>query len=172
MWLNIFAGLSSELQSICNPQLISLKDADVPKSPSARDDTAIEIEQLRNNEVPEVNTGAPVIQPLSPPNVVNPSPSTGDKSTPATMDFGSHSGQVETNIGSEVRPTMDFTPSVGLFSSDLETPATYSGERLGVEKTGLSDIPELLNSAGVCCLIFFGYLLLNLQLLFTLKDLI
>lgn len=106
----------------------------------------MEIEQLRNNE------GSVIQQPLSPPNMFNPSPSRGDKSTPATMDFGSHSGPVETNVGSEVQPTMDFTPAVGIFSSDLETPSTYSGERLGFENTRLSDIPELSNSAGVCCL--------------------
>lgn len=155
----LITGLSSELQSICDPQFISSKthllfsdeihqDADVPRSPPLRDNTQMEIEHLRNYEVPEMHAVGSVIQPSSPPNTFNPSPGRGDKSTPATFDFGSHSGLVETNIRSEVRPTIDFTPSVGFFSSDLETPATYSGERFGLENTGLSDIPELPNSAG------------------------
>lgn len=162
LWDFIFVGLSSELQSMYDLSKSHLNssdnvhpDAAVPKSPPLRDNAEMEIEHLRNNEVPDVENVMSVIlpsphQPVSPPTVFVCSPSRGDKSTPDTLDFGSHSVQGGTNNETESRQTTDFTPSAGHSGLGKETPATYSGERLGVENTGLSDIPELLNSAGVC----------------------
>ncbi|KAM3686246.1 hypothetical protein ACJW31_11G183600 [Castanea mollissima] len=50
-------------------------------------------------------------------------------------------------IETELMPTPDLAASTGTRRSELETPMTFLEERLGLENTALSDIPDLMNSA-------------------------
>ncbi|KAI8025292.1 Sister chromatid cohesion 1 protein 3 [Camellia lanceoleosa] len=72
-----------------------------------------------------------------------------DDFTPASAyNLGSQSEpQLVTTVGTGVQPTPDLAASTGALGSELETPMTFLGERLGFENTGLSDIPEVMNSA-------------------------
>ncbi|KAI8024243.1 Sister chromatid cohesion 1 protein 3 [Camellia lanceoleosa] len=72
-----------------------------------------------------------------------------DDFTPASAgNLGSQSEpQLGTTVGIGVQPTPDLAASTGALGSELETLMTFLGERLGFENTGLSDIPEVMNSA-------------------------
>ncbi|KAK6933743.1 LOW QUALITY PROTEIN: Rad21/Rec8-like protein, N-terminal [Dillenia turbinata] len=43
---------------------------------------------------------------------------------------------------SQLLPTSDLETSTGLFGSEVQTPMIFTEERLGIDNTGLSDIPE------------------------------
>ncbi|KAI8012828.1 hypothetical protein LOK49_LG05G00404 [Camellia lanceoleosa] len=77
------------------------------------------------------------------------SPYRRDDFTPASAgNLGSQSEpQLGTTVGTGVQPTPDLAASTGALGSELETPMTFLGERLGFENIGLSDIPEVMNSA-------------------------
>ncbi|KAL6961954.1 hypothetical protein U1Q18_036913 [Sarracenia purpurea var. burkii] len=114
----------------------------------------MEIERLRNYEAPIENNILPEI--VCSPNRFIPS-ETGFISSPYGRDsftpvqasnFGSQlEPQLGTTVGNEVQSTSNRTSSNGTFESEMETPPTFKGRRLGLENTGLSDIPEVMNSA-------------------------
>ncbi|KAL6961952.1 hypothetical protein U1Q18_036911 [Sarracenia purpurea var. burkii] len=109
---------------------------------------------------PECDYEAPVGNNILPEIVGSPNrftPETGFMSSPYRRDsftpvpannFGSQlEPQLGTTVGNEVQPTPDRTASTGTFESEMVTPTTFKGRRLGLENTGLSDIPEVMNSA-------------------------
>ncbi|KAL3516561.1 hypothetical protein ACH5RR_023463 [Cinchona calisaya] len=160
----LITGLSADLHYIYEKEVISSKPHLVAleephpqprdtESPTAAGDYEMEVEHLRNNEV--AAGGNVMFDILPSPSRSVPSSTMSmaswiriDESTPATMNFGSELDHLETTFGTDVQPTPDLAASSGLFGSDLETPATFLGETLGVENTVLSDIPEMVNSAG------------------------
>ncbi|CDP07718.1 unnamed protein product [Coffea canephora] len=160
----LITGLSADLVSIYKKEVISSKphlvgseephlqprDAQIS---TPRGDNEMEIENLRNYEGPSGGNEMFNILPspnrfISSPTMSMASPIRRGESTPATTNFGSEQDRLETTIGTDVQTTPDLAASSGLFSSDMETPATLLGGALGVENTVLSDIPEMLNSAG------------------------
>lgn len=161
-----FAGLSADLDSIYKNKVISSKPHLVVSEeshPQPRDthspacglENEVEIEHLRNYEDPAGGDLMFDILPsssrfVSSPTMSMATPIGKDKSTPATMNFGSEQDRLETTVGTDIQHTASLASSSGLFGSDMETPATLLGEALGVENTVLSDIPEIVNSAGVC----------------------
>ncbi|XP_071936301.1 sister chromatid cohesion 1 protein 3 isoform X2 [Coffea arabica] len=160
----LITGLSADLVSIYKKEVISSKphlvgseephlqprDAQIP-TPGG--DKEMEIENLRNYVGPSGGNEMFNILPspnrfISSPTMSMASPIRRGESTPATTNFGSEPDRLETTIGTDVQTTPDLAASSGPFGSDMETPATLLGGALGVENTVLSDIPEMLNSAG------------------------
>ena len=68
----------------------------------------------------------------------------------------------------ELLATPDLAASTGTRRSELETPMTFLEERLGLENTALSDIPDLMNSAELdvspraSCYLFIYYIYIYL----------
>ncbi|KAJ0038998.1 hypothetical protein Pint_24077 [Pistacia integerrima] len=100
----------------------------------------IEIERFRYEESNIGNDNLPEFM-ASPPGK--------DDFTPfSTNTLGSESvPQAGTTVRSPTLSTPDVAASTGTHGSELETPRTLLEERIGLEYTGLSDIPELINSA-------------------------
>lgn len=123
------------------------------QSPAPMPDLDIEIERLRDHEGNAGSNILPEIMPSPTRLIYSPTrfPSSsirGDFTPISTGDKGSElDPMVGTDFGTRSLPTPDFSMSAGTFGSDLETPATFMEDQLGVENTGLSDIPELVNSA-------------------------
>lgn len=105
-----------------------------------------EIEHLRHVEGDDERSNLPEFIP-SP--TLTPSHGRDDLTSLASQHF--ESASVEKTIGTGVLPTPDLPASIGLNERAYETPNTFLQEQLGVENTGLSDVPELMNSkdAGV-----------------------
>ncbi|XP_059654323.1 sister chromatid cohesion 1 protein 3-like [Cornus florida] len=148
-------GLLGELCNIFKKDFISAKphlvlleevrpESSVPPSPAH--DIDLGIEHLRDYEGPACSNILPELGPS--PNRFTPSPSRGDDFTPASPNnLGSQSEpQLGTTIGTGMLNTPDLAASTGPIGSEMETPMTFS-ERLDVENSVLSDIPEVLNSA-------------------------
>ena len=125
------------------------------QSPAPMPDLDIEIERLCDHEGNAGSNILPEIMPSPTRLIYSPTrfPSSsirGDFTPISTGDKGSElDPMVGTDFGTRSLPTPDFSMSAGTFGSDLETPATFMEDQLGVENTGLSDIPELVNSAEV-----------------------
>ncbi|KAF2293630.1 hypothetical protein GH714_003523 [Hevea brasiliensis] len=51
------------------------------------------------------------------------------------------------STGAEVLPTPDVAASTGTYTTELETPSTFFKEQFDIGHTGLSDIPESINTA-------------------------
>ncbi|XP_057980226.1 sister chromatid cohesion 1 protein 3 isoform X2 [Malania oleifera] len=104
----------------------------------------MEIERIRHNEDYASSNILADLMP-SPPKSM-PSQHRKDEFTPISANtLGTETEpQVWTSTGTDGLSMPDLATSTGPFGSDLETPID---ERLGAENTGLSDIPELINSA-------------------------
>ncbi|KAL6958508.1 hypothetical protein U1Q18_050505 [Sarracenia purpurea var. burkii] len=102
---------------------------------------------IGNNILPEI-VGSPNRFTRSETGFMS-SPHRRDSFTPVPANnFGSQlEPQLGTTVGNEVQPAPDRTASIGTFESEMETPTTFKGRQLGLENTGLSDIPEVMNSA-------------------------
>ncbi|KAL6967036.1 hypothetical protein U1Q18_032835 [Sarracenia purpurea var. burkii] len=102
---------------------------------------------IGNNILPEI-VGSPNRFTRSETGFMS-SPYRRDSFTPVPANnFGSQlEPQLGTTVGNEVQPAPDRTASIGTFESEMETPTTFKGRQLGLENTGLSDIPEVMNSA-------------------------
>ncbi|PSS24484.1 Sister chromatid cohesion 1 protein [Actinidia chinensis var. chinensis] len=176
----LMTGLCTDLCNIYKkefisekPHLVSVEEAcpepSVAHSPpcdpmGSRD---MEIERLRNYDGPIGSNTLPEI--IGSPSRFMPSEIMGspnmlphrDDFTPAPASAGSLGSQSEpklgTTVGTAVQPTPDLAESAGTLGSDMETPATFLGERLGLESTGLSDIPEVMNSAEADDLSFLAF---------------
>ncbi|CAL5331359.1 unnamed protein product [Camellia sinensis] len=114
----------------------------------------MEIERLQNYKGPDGSNILP--ETMGSPNRFmasqtrfKSSPYRRDDFTPASAgNLGSQSEpQLGTTVGIGVQPTPELAASTGALGSELETPMTFLGERLGFENAGLSDIPEVMNSA-------------------------
>ena len=113
----------------------------VVQSPTSMPD--LSIERLRHHEG---NVGSNTLSEIMPSSTRFPSSIRVDFTPGSTTDIGSElDPRVGTDFGTRSLPTPGFS-SAGTFGSDLETPVIYM-EQLGLENTGLSDIPELMNSA-------------------------
>ncbi|GFY92160.1 Rad21/Rec8-like family protein [Actinidia rufa] len=180
----LMTGLCADLCNIYKnefisekPHLVSVEEAcpepSVAHSPpcdpmGSRD---MEIERLRNYDGPIGSNILPEI--IGSPSRFMPSEIMGspnmllhrDDFTPAPASAGSLGSQSEpklgTPVGTAVQPTPDLAESAGTLGSEMETPATFLGERLGLESTGLSDIPEVMNSAEADTVITLGIKSLN-----------
>ncbi|THG22592.1 hypothetical protein TEA_013601 [Camellia sinensis var. sinensis] len=160
----LMTGLCADLCNVytrdfitVKPHLVNMEEACpepiVAESPPMHDlDT--EIECLRNYEGPDCSNILPEI--MGSPNRFmasetrfTSSPYRRDDLTPASAgNLGSQSEpQLGTTVGTGVQPTPDLAASTGTLGSESETPMTFLGECLGFENTGLSDIPEVMNSA-------------------------
>lgn len=115
-----------------------------------------EIEYLRHVEGHDERNNLPefIPSPRLTPSLGN------DNLTPLTSQLLG-SASVERTIGTEVLPTPNLPASTGLYESEFETPIAFFQEQLGVENTGLSDVPEIMNSedAGVSYLYSINFLL-------------
>lgn len=190
-WVCIYVGLCNDLRDAYTEEFVSSRpdlavvEEDVPvvkevvppveetvppvaESTASMRDFDMEIERIRNYEIPAGTNTIPEIiyspnKALFSPNGSMPSPNTRDEYTPVfDTDKGAWSEQVGTTIGT----TSDVGASTGPFGSDMVTPLTFLEERAGVENTCLSDIPELGNSADeVFILVFFAIIFLRILLL-------
>lgn len=100
-----------------------------------------EIEHLRHVEVHDERD---VLPDFAPSPRFTPSRGREDHTPLTSQLLGSAS--VDRTIGTGVLPTPDLPASTGLYESEIETPSAFLQEQLGVENTGLSYVPELLNS--------------------------
>ncbi|CAA0842523.1 Sister chromatid cohesion 1 protein 3 [Striga hermonthica] len=112
-----------------------------PTQETNQDMTSVEIETLRNNECPSPDNHIPSFSMAV--------PSPGDKNyfTPENSKSVSVLEHVEATEGDGQLPTGDVGPS-GNFDSDMQTPETFDSMGFRAEHTNLSDIPELVPSAG------------------------
>ncbi|CAI9764663.1 unnamed protein product [Fraxinus pennsylvanica] len=121
------------------PHLVAMQEAHVEAvvdPSSSMHDNGVESELLRNNEYNSTNIITPSL----------PSPTTPSRRndfTPDAANFGFQSECAETTEGAGTLPMSDIGASTGTFYSDMETPKTFNGEH-----SALSDIPELVTSAG------------------------
>lgn len=104
----------------------------VAQSPVPEPDIDMEMERPRNVESQD---GSNFL------NEFVPTPARSMASTLRGDDF------THVTIETELLPTPDLAASTGTRRSELETPMTFLEERLGLENTALSDIPDLMNSA-------------------------
>lgn len=116
--------------------------------------TDMEIEQLRHDETNIGNDNLPEFMHSPARDVHSPSRRDGPTSfSPSSLG---------TTFGSAALPTPDVAASTGSHGLELETPRTLSEERLDVQSTGLSNIPELINSAEAEVSVFIqSFFLLN-----------
>ncbi|KAL7234198.1 hypothetical protein ACSBR1_017736 [Camellia fascicularis] len=160
----LMTGLCADLCNIymrdfitVKPHLVNVEEACpepiVAQSPPMHD-LDLEIERLQNYEGPNGSNILPEI--MGSPNRFmasetrfKSSPYRRDNFTPASAgNLGSQSEpQLGTTVGTGVQPTSDLAASTGALGSELETPMTFLGERLGFENIGLLDIPEVMDSA-------------------------
>ncbi|KAF8398469.1 hypothetical protein HHK36_017397 [Tetracentron sinense] len=151
----LFAGFCPNLQNISKKETISSKsqldhveDA-LPEPRNAQShapmpDLDMDIERLQRDD----HTGSNILHEfmLSPSRSMH-SPFRGDDFAPFYTDNIGSEPQMETTVRIEVLPTPDIEGPTGPFGLELETPLTFLREQLGMAGTGLSDIPEWLNSA-------------------------
>ncbi|XP_050284015.1 sister chromatid cohesion 1 protein 3 [Quercus robur] len=104
----------------------------VAQSPVPETDIDMEMERPRNVESQD---GSNFLNEFAP------TPARSMASTLRGDDF------THVTIETELLPTPDLAASTGTRRSELETPMTFLEERLGLENTALSDIPDLMNSA-------------------------
>ncbi|KAK6143132.1 hypothetical protein DH2020_023480 [Rehmannia glutinosa] len=109
--------------------------------PLNRQDSDTEIEILRNNECASPERYIPSFS------TVVPSPAGRSYFTPENSNLGLQSEHMETTDGDGLLPTADMGTS-GNLDSEMKTPDTFYGKDLQAEHTALSDIPELVASAG------------------------
>ncbi|XP_015571019.1 sister chromatid cohesion 1 protein 3 [Ricinus communis] len=116
-----------------------------PSVPEVEPD--LEIERLRQHEGHDANILLPELLPS--PGRFPPSPFRRDDFTPNSMkSLGSETAHwAGTSAGTEVLPTPDIAASTGTYTTDLETPRTFLEEQFDAGHTGLSDIPEFVNTA-------------------------
>ncbi|CAK9154912.1 unnamed protein product [Ilex paraguariensis] len=152
------SGLCVDLSNTYHKDFISLKlqlahieeahpEPDNAHSPVPMPEIDMEIEHLREYASPaSINL---LSELLPSPNKFMSSPTRRDEFTPAfTTNLGSESNLLGTTIGTEVPSTSDLAASTGPVGSEMETPVLFSEEQLSFKNTGLSDIPELVKSAG------------------------
>ncbi|KAK4430532.1 Sister chromatid cohesion 1 protein 3 [Sesamum alatum] len=113
----------------------------VDQPPSPSHDCDREIEVLRNNEGASPDRFMPSFSPAMP------SPHGRSYFTPENSNLGLQSERMETTEGDSVLPTADMGTSPCDLDSEMRTPDTFYGKGLP-EHTALSDIPELVSSAG------------------------
>ncbi|KAK9285413.1 hypothetical protein L1049_020142 [Liquidambar formosana] len=111
-------------------------------------DLDVEIEHLRQYEADASSNVLPQLVPL--PSAFMPTSFRREDFTPISdnnlgLGLGAQGG---TTIGTAVLPTPALGASTEPLGSDMEKPMTFLEERLGVGNTGLSDIHEMMNSAG------------------------
>ncbi|KAK9288665.1 hypothetical protein L1049_017126 [Liquidambar formosana] len=111
-------------------------------------DLDVEIEHLRQYEADASSNVLPQLVPL--PSAFMPTSFRREDFTPISnnnlgLGLGAQGG---TTIGTVVLPTPALGASTEPLGSDMEKPMTFLEERLGVGNTGLSDIHEMMNSAG------------------------
>ncbi|OAY54709.1 sister chromatid cohesion 1 protein 3 isoform X2 [Manihot esculenta] len=113
-----------------------------------------EIECLRHHEGHDGNSMLPELLPsparvmTSPGRFVS-SPFTRDDFTPSSLRSleSEKLPWAGTNTGTEVLPTPDIAASTGTYTTELETPRTFLEEQFDMGHTGLSNIPESMNTA-------------------------
>lgn len=123
-----------------------------PLAPEAEPDP--EIECLRHHEGHDGNSMLPELLPsparvmTSPGRFVS-SPFTRDDFTPSSLRSleSEKLPWAGTNTGTEVLPTPDIAASTGTYTTELETPRTFLEEQFDMGHTGLSNIPESMNTA-------------------------
>ncbi|KAL3832907.1 hypothetical protein ACJIZ3_007643 [Penstemon smallii] len=148
-------GTCAELQDIFKEDFISSKPhlfttenehqetTNTAQPPQPRHEDDMEIEVLRNNNerasedryMPSFSADVPISNEKS-------------YSTPENSNFGLGSERVETTEGGETLPPFDMGGFTGHFDSEMETPNTFDRDGVNFEHTALSDIPELVTSAG------------------------
>ncbi|KAI3448928.1 hypothetical protein Pfo_005593 [Paulownia fortunei] len=144
-------GSCADLQGIYKEDFISAKlhlvtekthqETSVAQPPLFRRDSDMEIEILRNNECASPDRYIPSFS------LVVPSPIGRSYFTPENSNLGLQSERLETTEGDGISPTADMGAS-GNLDSEMRTPDTFYGKGLQAEHTALSDIPELVASAG------------------------
>ncbi|KAJ8899220.1 hypothetical protein K2173_012396 [Erythroxylum novogranatense] len=119
----------------------------IAECPGVEPESNIEIERLRHDEAHLGNDILPELFPSE--ERLMRSPIRRNDFTPdLANNIGSQTATwAESTVGTGLLPTPDIGTSTGTFSSELETPKTYLEERMGIDNTELSDIPEMMNSA-------------------------
>lgn len=157
----IYAGLCADLCNIykrdfisAQPHLVSTEEpcpehAQPPPTCDPMQNPDMEIEHPRNNEGRFDNNVLP--DPTFMPSqtgYMSPLPRR-EEFTPISADsLGLETEpQWGTSIGTRVQPTPDLAASIETLGPEMETPMTFFEERQGLDDTGLSDIPEVMNSA-------------------------
>ncbi|KAK9272810.1 hypothetical protein L1049_003188 [Liquidambar formosana] len=146
-------GLCADLHDISKEDFVSLKPhlvvlEEAYSDPNPVPDLDVEIECLRQYEADASSNVLPELVTL--PSAFMPTSFRREDFTPISdnnLGLGLEA-QGGTTIGIDVLPTPDLGASTEPLGSDMETPMTFLEERLGGGNTGLSDIPELMNSAG------------------------
>ncbi|XP_058225203.1 sister chromatid cohesion 1 protein 3 [Rhododendron vialii] len=159
----LMPGLCTDLCNIYKRDFISAKphlasaeepcpepsNAQPPPTCDPMQNPDMEIEHPRNNEGRFDNNVLPdtTFMP-SQTGYMSPLPQR-EEFTPTSADnFVSESeSQWGTSVGTRVQPTPDLAASTGTLGPEMETPMTFLVERQGLDDTGLSDIPEVMNSA-------------------------
>ncbi|XP_021656671.2 sister chromatid cohesion 1 protein 3 isoform X2 [Hevea brasiliensis] len=124
------------------------------QSPAPEAEPDPEIERLRHHEGHGGNSVLPELLPS--PARVMPSPGRSVSSPFRRGDFTPKSAKslgsetlpwAGASTGAEVLPTPDVAASTGTYTTELETPSTFFKEQFDIGHTGLSDIPESINTA-------------------------
>ncbi|PIN02228.1 Sister chromatid cohesion complex Cohesin, subunit RAD21/SCC1 [Handroanthus impetiginosus] len=118
------------------------QETNAAQTPLSRHESDVEIEILRNNEYASPERFMPSL-----PAAV-PSPDGRSYFTPDNPNMGLQSERLEMTEADEISPTADMGVSTGNLDSEMKTPDTFHGNGLQAEHTALSDIPELVPSAG------------------------
>ncbi|GAB4832630.1 hypothetical protein Ancab_006648 [Ancistrocladus abbreviatus] len=144
----LLSGLCSDLQNVLKSDFISSNDhllipeqeqqePSATQSPEPVCNHDIETEQLRDGGYNDIPNPLADITPAA----HSPLQSHGSEH----IDFSTHNmGSVSEPSG---MPTPDLAPSTDPFHSELGTPVTNLEERFHFDNSGLSNIPELQNSA-------------------------
>lgn len=142
------AGCSADLQSLYRED--STKNhLDPIQETHEETNVDIETEVLRNNDDPSPERFMPLFStPVT-------SPSGRNHFTPKNTNSRLESEHVETNDGDRTFFTSEAGTS-GTRDSEIRTPDAFYGSDMQFDHTALSDIPELVPSAGVSvlCLLF------------------